>query len=66
MKARRFVLRQDVVIPTGTVLSRAANERGGEMAVEAVVGMGKDSAGWFVMAIGAIEDAPSGLIEEVE
>ena len=50
MRDRRFVLLRDVVIPAGTVLERAANERGGTLAVECVVALGSDSHGYFVIA----------------
>jgi hypothetical protein len=54
----RFVLLQDLVIPAGTVLSGAADQRGGPEAVEAVVGVGRDSHAWLVMSLGAVDDAP--------
>ena len=53
----RLVLLQDVVIPAGTVLSRAADQRGGMGAVEAVVAIGKDSSAWLVMPADADKDA---------
>lgn len=62
---KNFVLLQDVVIPAGTVLSQAADQRGGKASVEAVVGMGKDSCAWFNMPVAAIEDAPVDLIGDV-
>jgi hypothetical protein len=57
-----FVLLQDLVIPAGTKLSRASNERGGQGSVEAVVAMGKDSFAWLNMSVGAVKDAPADLI----
>jgi hypothetical protein len=61
---RQFVLLQDVVIPAGTVLKRAPNERGGDDAVECVVEMGKDSTAYLNMQVAAIADAPADLIAE--
>ena len=66
MRDRRFVLLRDVVIPAGTVLERAANERGGTSAVECVVALGPDSHGYFVIAAAdgdAARDA-EGWVEE--
>jgi len=66
MSDRRFVLLRDVVIPAGTVLERAANERGGTSAVECVVALGPDSHGYFVIAAAdgdAAKDA-EGWVEE--
>lgn len=65
-KEKRFVLLNDVVIPAGTVLDRAPNERGGDARVEAVIGIGKDATAYFNMGVLAIEDAPDDLITEVK
>lgn len=40
---------QDIVIPAGTILRSAANERGGNVFVEAAVGFGKDFTGYLVV-----------------
>jgi hypothetical protein len=61
-----FVLLQDIVIPAGTVLSRAADQRGGPGSVEAVIGLGKDSHAWFNMAVACIQDVPADLISPSE
>jgi hypothetical protein len=61
---KRFVLLKDVVIPAGTILSRASNERGGAERVEATVEMGRDATAWLNMAVAAIPDAPDELIAE--
>ena len=58
----KFVLLKDVIIPAGTVLDSAPTNRGGELAVEAIIGMGKDSTAYFHMSVLAIEDAPKDLI----
>lgn len=42
MSEDSYTLLQDVLIPAGTKFYRAPNERGGDNAVEAVIGLGKD------------------------
>jgi hypothetical protein len=59
-----YVLMQDVVIPAGTVLSRAVDQRGGVNSVEAPVAMGSDSHAWFNMTVAFIGDAPVDLIAQ--
>ncbi len=41
----------DIVIPAGTILRQAANERGGRGFVEAPIGFGKDFAGNLVVQV---------------
>jgi len=66
MKTQDYVLLKDVVIPAGTVLSRAANERGGEYAIECFAEMGKDSTATFVLSTATIADIPSDLITKTK
>lgn len=60
-----YVLLRDVVVPAGTVLRRAANQRGGTSCVEAPVEMGPDASAWLVFAVSMVPDAPADLIEEI-
>lgn len=53
----RLVLLRDIVIPAGTVLDRAADERGGWASVECVVGLGKDACGYLVVPADIDRDA---------
>jgi hypothetical protein len=61
-----FILLRDLVVPAGTKLSGASNERGGQGSVEAIVAMGKDSFAWLNMPVSAVKDAPPDLITAVE
>ena len=63
---QEFVLLKNIIIPAGTVLSRACEERGGASNVEAVIGMGKDSTANFNMSLMAIDDMPEDLITKVK
>lgn len=60
----KYVLTKDIIIPAGTVLARAANERGGSGYVEAVVGHGRDFASRLVVQVHA-DAIASGEFEEV-
>lgn len=56
---------RDIVIPAGTILMTAANERGGNQNREAFMEMGKDFTGVFLVQ--AHPDAlASGFIEEIK
>lgn len=46
-----YQLRHDIVIPAGTILRRAANERGGAGYVECQVGHGKDFTSNLVVQV---------------
>jgi hypothetical protein len=47
----KYRLLRDIVIPAGTVLDRAANERGGTRYVECVVPHGKDFTSVLVVQV---------------
>jgi len=66
MNKRVFKLKQDVVIPAGTTLTRASNGHGGDLASEAVIPLGKDASAYFVMYNYHVDynDAPD-WVEEV-
>jgi hypothetical protein len=49
MNNNSYVTQEDIVIPKGTILKNAANERGGSSYVEGVIGLGPDFSGWFVV-----------------
>jgi len=47
----QFKLKRDLVIPAGTVFTRAGNERGGDDRVEAVVAFGADAVAWLNLPV---------------
>lgn len=52
-----YQLQRDIVIPAGTILRRAANERGGSGFVETPIGHGKDFTSNFVVQVHADAEA---------
>lgn len=46
-----YQLQRDIVIPAGTILRQAADQRGGRGYVECVVGHGRDFASNFVVQV---------------
>jgi len=57
---RMFKLKQDLVVPEGTLFHAAALERGGVDRVEAVVGIGHDTVAWLNLPLRVAEvDAPN-------
>lgn len=47
----KFTLTKDLIVPAGTKFDVAANKRGGNGYVEAVVGFGKDFSGNLVVQV---------------
>jgi hypothetical protein len=56
---------RSIVIPAGTEFRRACNNHGGHGAIEAIIGMGKDSTAFLVMSLGAVKDSEKGLLEQI-
>lgn len=54
----------DIVIPAGTILRQAANERGGRGSVECPVGHGKDFTSFLVVQVHPDAEA-SGYFKKV-
>lgn len=46
-----YELQRDITIPKGTILSRAANQRGGNNYVECIVGHGRDFSSVFLVQV---------------
>lgn len=46
-----YQTQHDITIPAGTILRQAADQRGGNGVVEAVVGFGKDFTGHLVVQV---------------
>ena len=61
---RCYQTQVDIVIPAGTILRQAANERGGKGVVEAPIGFGKDFAGNLVVQISP-DAVASGVFKQV-
>jgi len=59
-----YQTQQDIVIPAGTILRQAANERGGKGYVECVIGFGADFTGDLVVQVHADAEA-SGYFKKV-
>lgn len=56
---------RDIVIPAGTILMTAANERGGNQNREAFVEMGPDFTGIFLVQAHP-DTLASGFVEEIK
>jgi hypothetical protein len=64
---RTFKLKQDLMVPAGTLFHFAALERGGIDRVEAVVGIGSDTVAWLNLPLRVAEiDAPNWFEEVVD
>jgi hypothetical protein len=61
-KYKKYVLTKDIIIPSGTVLDIAPNNKGGEYCRHCFVEIGKDFTGDFLITEeGAISDS-NGII----
>lgn len=63
-ESRCYQTQRDIVIPAGTILREAANERGGKAFVEAAIGFGPDFTGDLVVQVHADAEA-SGFFKQV-
>lgn len=52
-----YQLQRDIVIPAGTILRQAADQRGGSAYVECPIGHGKDFTSNFVVQVHADAEA---------
>jgi len=66
MNKRVFRLKQDVVIPAGTLFGRASNGHGGDLASETSVELGPNAQLWVILWNHYVDDndAPD-WVEEV-
>lgn len=59
-----YQTQRDIVIPAGTILRQAADQRGGRGYVEAIVGHGADFTGYHVVQLHPDAEA-SGIFKKV-
>jgi len=62
---RMFRLTRDVVVPAGTMFSRAPDERGGSASMEGLVGLGRDATAWIALPTYMVEIDAKDWFDEV-
>lgn len=63
---REFRLKQDVLVPAGTVFARAPLERGGVDRVEGLVALGPDAQAWLGLPVRVAEIDAGEWFEEIK
>lgn len=65
-KTKRYVLTQDLIIPAGTVLDTAPENKGGTYRRHCFVAVGKDFTGDFSCTEAGIAEDSNGIIVELK
>lgn len=63
---REFRLKQDVLVPAGTMFCRAPLERGGADRLEGIVGLGSDATAYLNLPLRVAEIDATEWFEEVK